>query len=194
MTSFSYRCHCRASVHTVSRRQTLMALLALGGASAFGGLVGCDDAAQSTKNVVPIEIGAATSCELDGMLLADYPGPKAQIHYVGKAEPAFFCDTIEMFRMVLVPEQIQAIQAIFVQDMGLADWDQPKGHWFDARTGFYVLGSQRRGSMGPTIASFRQEADAQKFVATYAGKVLPFTAIKADMVDLSGGALHDNRM
>ncbi len=48
--------------------------------------------------------------------------------------------------------------------------------------------------MGPTIASFSQEADATKFAAEYGGKVLRFADITPDMVDLSGGALHDTRM
>ena len=48
--------------------------------------------------------------------------------------------------------------------------------------------------MGPTIASFAQEADATKFAAEYGGKVLRFDAITKDMVDLSGAALHDTRM
>ena len=57
-----------------------------------------------------------------------------------------------------------------------------------------MLGSKRHGSMGPTIGSFAQEADAAKFAAEHGGKVLRFGDIKADMVDLSGGALHDTRM
>ena len=48
--------------------------------------------------------------------------------------------------------------------------------------------------MGPTIASFAQEADATKFAGEHGGKVLRFGDIKLDMVDLSGGALHDTRM
>ena len=48
--------------------------------------------------------------------------------------------------------------------------------------------------MGPTIGSFAQEADATKFAAEYGGKVLRFADIKADMVDLTGGALHDTKM
>ncbi len=33
--------------------------------------------------LVPTEIDPQTTCSLDGMLLADYPGPKAQIRYAG---------------------------------------------------------------------------------------------------------------
>jgi copper chaperone NosL len=144
--------------------------------------------------LVAVEIDAGTSCSLDGMLLADYPGPKAQIHYADRPEPDFFCDTVEMFGIYLKPEQVRPVKALYVQDMGKADWEQPRGAWIDARSAWYVLGSSRHGSMGPTIASFAQEADAQKFAGTHGGKVLPFDAITPDMAVLDGGALHDSKM
>ena len=128
------------------------------------------------------------------MLLSDYPGPKAQVHYAAQDKPSFFCDTVELFNVLLAGEQVRAARAIYVQDMGKADWDAPQGHWIDAKTAFFVLGSKRHGSMGPTIGSFAQEADATKFATEHGGKVLRFGDIKADMVDLSGGALHDTRM
>lgn len=157
-------------------------------------LAGCGDKAAEQQSLAPVEIDRSTSCELDGMLLADYPGPKAQIHYAGQEKPSFFCDTIELFNTLLAGEQVRAVRAVYVQDMGKADWNEPKGHWIDAKTAVYVLGSKRHGSMGPTIASFAQEADAAKFASEHGGKVLRFADIKLDMVDLSGGALHDTRM
>lgn len=156
-------------------------------------LLGCDQS-SSTKPLAPVEIDASTACELDGMLLADYPGPKAQIHYAGQETPTFFCDTVEMFHALLAPEQVKAIRAVYVQDMGKADWTQPRGNWIDAKSGFYVLGSKRHGSMGPTIASFAQELDAKKFAEQWGGKLLRYNEVKPDMVDLSGGALHDTKM
>ena len=176
---------------TLSRYTTVAAALLACLSAAL--LVGCEPAAPA-KPLAPVEIDARTSCELDGMLLADYPGPKAQIQFAGQAEPTFFCDTVELFNTLLAPEQVKKIDAVWVQDMGKANWDQPRGNWFDARTGLYVLGSKRHGSMGPTIASFSQEADAKKFVEQYGGKLLRFGEIKLGMVDLSGGALHDARM
>ena len=157
-------------------------------------LAGCGDKAAEQQSLAPVEIDRSTSCELDGMLLADYPGPKAQIHYAGQEKPSFFCDTIELFNTLLAGEQVRAVRAVYVQDMGKADWNEPKGHRIDAKTAVYVLGSKRHGSMGPTIASFAQEADAAKFAGEHGGKVLRFADIKLDMVDLSGGALHDTRM
>lgn len=157
-------------------------------------LGGCSDETAQQQSFAPAEITAATSCALDGMLLADYPGPKAQIHYADQAEPAFFCDTVELFNILLAGEQVRPVRAIYVQDMGEADWDAPKGHWIDAKTAFYVAGSKRQGSMGVTIASFSQQADAEKFTAEYGGKVLKYDDITLDMVDLRGGALHDASM
>lgn len=149
---------------------------------------------ETADAVVPLEISQGTSCALDGMLLADYPGPKAQIHYAGQAAPDFFCDTVEMFHLYLKPEQVRAVRGLFVQDMGKADWDQPRDHWIDAKTAFYVHGSKRHGSMGPTIASFALEKDAAKFAAEYGGKVYRFADVTPDMVVLDGGALHDSNM
>ena len=176
------------------RRHLLGGLAAITALGALGGLAGCGERGGSAQTLAPVEIDRSTSCELDGMLLSDYPGPKAQVHYAGQATPSFFCDTVELFNTLLAGEQVRAIKAVYVQDMGQAQWEQPVGHWIDAKTALYVLGSKRHGSMGPTIASFAQEADAVKFAAEYGGKVLRFADIKADMVDLSGGALHDTRM
>ncbi len=159
-----------------------------------GWLAGCSDAAGPAAGSGPREIEAGTSCSLDGMLLADYPGPKAQVHHAGQAAPDFFCDTVELFSTLLAGEQVRAVQAVYVQDMGRADWEQPRGHWIDARTAFYVQGSRRHGSMGPTIASFAQEGDARQFAQAHGGQVLRFAEVTPAMADLSGGAQHDTRM
>ncbi len=111
-----------------------------------------------------------------------------------RKHPVFFCDTVELFHTLLAPEQVRTIQSVFVQDMGKADWEQPHGNWINARTAIYVLGSKRHGSMGPTIASFASEPEAKKFAVQWGGKVVLYADIKADMVDLSGGALHDTKM
>lgn len=172
----------------LSRRRFLLAT------AAAGLLAACGNEGSRSSAIVPLEIDRSTSCALDGMILADYPGPKAQMHYAGRAEPDWFCDTIEMFSIYLTPEQARAITALFVQDMGKAEWDHPQGHWIDARTAFYVFGSKRLGGMGPTAASFASEADARAFAAEHGGKILRFDEVTPDMVVLDGGALHDQRM
>lgn len=168
-----------------SRRTTLLPVL-------FAALLlaACGEPA---KPAVPLEIAGDTACALDGMVLLDFPGPKAQIHY-DQGAPDFFCDTREMFSILLRPEQKKRIVAIYTQDMAKADWNHPESQWIDAKSAFYVVGSPRRGSMGPTVPSFAGEADARKFAEQYGGKVLPFAQVTLDMVDLSGGASHDERM
>ncbi|NMG69585.1 nitrous oxide reductase accessory protein NosL [Parazoarcus communis] len=172
----------------IDRRRFLLA------SAAAGLLAACGTGESGGKPAVAIEIDTSSSCALDGMLLADYPGPKAQIHYEGLAQPDWFCDTVEMFSIHLNPEQARRVTAMYVQDMGKADWERPRGHWIDARSAVYVQGSRRRGSMGPTMASFSTEADARAFAQAWGGKVLRFNEVTPDMVVLDGGALHDQRM
>lgn len=148
---------------------------------------------QSSAPPAPAELTRATACSLDGMQLMDYPGPKAQIHYV-QGPSDFFCDTVEMFSIYLRPEQQKKIRALYVQDMGRADWNNPKDNWIDARTAFYVQGSSKLGSMGPTFASFASEEQAGAFAAQHGGKVYRFAEITPDMAALDGGALHDHNM
>lgn len=143
--------------------------------------------------VVAQEPGPDTACALDGMILKDYPGPKAQIQYA-EGTPDFFCDLMELFTVVLVPEQKRRIAGMFVQDMGKADWDHPAGHWIDAKSAFYVVGGKKRGSMGPTFGSFSSEQDAAAFAKKEGGKVLPFDQIRPEMVNMAGGSAHDTTM
>jgi len=141
----------------------------------------------------PQEITRDTACSLDGMILADYPGPKGQIHY-DKGEPDFFCDTRELMSIYLRPEQKRRVVGIFTQDMGKAEWKNPQGQWIDARTAYFVLGSRMKGSMGPTLATFLRAEDAQSFVKANGGRVLRFDEITPEMVRLDGGVLKDERM
>lgn len=194
----SHRCSCRnhIAVDLCGTRRRLLGWSLLGvaaGATGLLGLSGCSDA-QDTSAVLPQDIARGTSCHLDGMLLADYPGPKAQLHHGGRGSPYFFCDTVELFNTLLAGEQVRAWRAAYVQDMGAADWESPQGHWIDAKGAFYVHGSSRHGSMGPTLASFGQQVQAQAFAREYGGKVLRFDQVTPEQVDLSGGAMHDMRM
>lgn len=159
-------------------------------AALLGLLAACGKAPQAVQ---PAEVTRETACSLDGMLLLDYPGPKAQIHYK-EGKPDFFCDTMEMFSIYLQPEQKKRIVAIFTQDMGKAAWDNPRENWIDAKTAYYVQGSKKLGSMGPTLASFARKEDAEAFAKQYGGKVLRFDEITLDMVSLTGGVIHDEKM
>ena len=177
--------------HTQTLRATLIAVtlaLSFAGSAVLGG---CSQ--NESVAVKPIEITRSTVSSIDGMILLDYPGPKGQIQYdQGSAD--FFCDTVEVFSIYLMPEQHKRIRGMFVQDMGKADWNNPTGDWIDAKTAFFVAGSKRLGAMGPTLASFSGEADARAFAAREGGKVYRFDQITPDMVALDGGVLKDKQM
>ena len=77
---------------TPTRRHLLLAACA----APLAALLACGKN-EATSALAPVAIDSATACDLDGMLLIDYPGPKAQVHYAGAATPVFFCDTVELF-------------------------------------------------------------------------------------------------
>ncbi len=199
MINKSYSCHCCNGPHESAgqrpsgRRLLLLGMLAL---ASIAPLAACSSGEGDAKSasIKPVDFTQSTSCALDGMYLADYPGPKGQIHFADAKEPSFYCDTTELLNTLIVPEVVRKVNAAFVQDMGKTDWDNPKGAWIDARTAIYVYGSKRRGSMGPTFASFSREEDAKKFVAQYGGTIVRMSDIKPEMVDLRGGTNTDDRM
>jgi copper chaperone NosL len=140
-----------------------------------------------------VDLAQDTTCSMDGMLIADFPGPKGQILY-DRGPPDVFCDTVELLSALLAPEQEKHVVAVYTQDMAQAAWDKPQGHWIDARAAYYVAGSRKTGSMGPTLGAFAKETDAQAFARDNGGKVLRFADIKPDMVTLDGSVLKDARM
>lgn len=141
--------------------------------------------------VAPADPTSDTTCAMDGMLVMDYPGPKGQIRYEdGSVE--YFCDTIELISVTLNPEQRRKVLGVFTQDMANTNWDHPQGHWINARQAFYVQGSHQRGSMGPTLATFANAADAQKFQSHYGGSLYRFDQLTPEMARLDGGVLNDH--
>ena len=178
------------AINTV-RRQGLFASFKCASALALLALLpACNRAVQQA---VALEPGSDTACVLDGMLLKDFPGPKGQIQYA-EGEPDFYCDLIELFTALLLPEQKRLPAAVFVQDMGKTDWDHPDANWIDAKTAIYVAGSRKRGSMGPTFGSFSSLQEAENFSQKEGGKTMRFEQITPDMVNLTGGVVNDTSM
>ena len=154
-------------------------------------LPGC---APSEGPATAQDFGDGTACALDGMLLAEYPGPKAQIHYQGEDKPQFLCDPVEMFSLLLRPEQVKKVRAVYVQYMEKTDWERPRGAWIDARSAFYVRDGKLMGAMGPTFASFARREAAEGFAKTHGGKVMAYAEVTPELADLSGGGSQDQRM
>ncbi|MDM5175678.1 nitrous oxide reductase accessory protein NosL [Massilia sp. DJPM01] len=156
--------------------------------AAAGLLAACSQQATTASAREP---APDTACALDGMVLLDFPGPKAQIQYAeGKAD--YYCDLMELFTVMLAPEHKRRIAGVFVQDMGKTSWDKPSGHWIAAKDALYVVGSKKQGSMGPTFGAFSDAAQADAFAKAEGGKVLPYGQITVAMLD-TGHAAGDMR-
>ena len=108
-----YTCSCRrrhaAAGDTCGERRQWLGLAALAAFGSLGALAGCGERAGEAQSLAPVEIDRSTSCELDGMLLSDYPGPKGQIRFANVAEVQWFCDTTELLSTLLAPEQVRTV-------------------------------------------------------------------------------------
>ncbi len=131
-------------------------------------------------------IEAADECHLCGMLISNFSGPKAELFQNGVNQQQSqkvhkFCSTRDMFSYYLDPENKRNVTTIFVHDMSKSPWDEPNDSYFiDAKSAWFVAGSEKTGAMGKTLASFSKQQDAEKFAATFGGQVLRF-----EQVDLS---------
>ena len=72
---------------------------------------------------------------------------------------------------------------MFVHDMSKMPWGSNSiddKHFIDAKTAWYVAGSEKMGAMGETLASFGLESDAQAFAKEFGGTVINFSDITYD--------------
>lgn len=125
-------------------------------------------------------------CHVCGMLIDGFPGPRGELYQANKMHK--FCSTRDMLSYYFDPENQHQVQSMFVHDMANSEWNKPDdNHLIDARSAYYVLGSDKEGAMGPTLASFAQQADADAFAQTYGGKVLAFAQLSAEGLQMHSG-------
>ncbi len=142
------------------------------------GLSACNGSGDSvSKKHGPVAIKPGEECHLCGMIISKFAGPKGEL-YNRSGHVEKFCSTRDMFSWYLQPENKNNTQEIYVHDMGRASWKKPNDKYLiPGRSAWYVVGSDMKGAMGPTLASFKQKADAQIFILRHGGKLLPFKAI-----------------
>jgi copper chaperone NosL len=133
-------------------------------------LTGCERK-QELAAAFPQSVTADTACAVDGMLLLNHPGPKAQIVH-SDGTRTFYCDVREALEARHDPEQGHTVAQVFVQPMDGRDWAARPDGWAELERLHLVLGSRRMGHMGPTVVPFRQRAAADAFSAAEGGRVL----------------------
>ncbi|MEK6673768.1 MAG: nitrous oxide reductase accessory protein NosL [Nitrospirota bacterium] len=129
----------------------------------------------------PVEFTREHSCNVCGMIIVDFPGSKAQVHYKNNRYDTF-CSTLDLFLFYHQPDRPANIKAIYVNDMGKADMEHPKGHWIDAETAFYVYGGDIMGPMGEALVPFSDIKAAEEYVKKHGGRIARFDEVKPEML------------
>jgi len=136
---------------------------------------------QAAQKAMAIE--SHEECHLCGMIIDGFPGPKGQLYERGEQESFKFCSTRDMFAYLLDPEHQHAIQTAYVHDMATTHWNNPDDEIFiDARKAWYVVGHNKKGAMGPTLASFADENVANAFAQQYGGHIIDFSGINQKLL------------
>lgn len=152
-------------------------------------LAGCGEAPDTERRLEPVAIEAGDECHVCGMLITRFPGPKGEAFVRHREQALKFCSTRDLFAWLLQPETAASVQAVYVHDMARAAWEAPgQEHLIPAESAWYVVGSRRRGAMGPTLASFAERADAEAFAAEHGGRVLAYKAVNLAVLELMSGA------
>ncbi|NMZ07982.1 NosL protein [Pseudomonas proteolytica] len=152
-------------------------------------LVGCDKPVAAGVGDGPVAFHPADECHVCGMVISEFPGPKGQVVEQGAAKK--FCSTAEMLGWWLQPENHHAQSKLYVHDMGRSHWDTPDdAHLIDAKTAYYVLGTGLKGAMGVVLASFAEQAVAQKVASDTGGRVLRFEEIDLALLQQPAGMSH----
>lgn len=149
-------------------------------------LTGCSKTEeQITAAPEPVIIQNGEECDLCGMYINRFDGPKGQVFERGGVPAKRFCSTRDMFAYALQPEHKHRIEHIYVHDVATAPWnEQDKAQYIDAKTALFVTGHKLNGAMGPALASFSKQADAEHFIKENGGKILTFDEIDIDTLSM----------
>jgi len=148
-------------------------------------LISCSDNAEQQQIIhKAVAMESTDECHLCGMLITRFDGPKGEVFRKEAAEQVFkFCSTRDMFSYYLDPENKRNVAQMLVHDMSKMPWGSDSiddKYFIDAKTAWYVAGSEKTGAMGKTLASFSKEADAKAFAKEFGGKAISFANINYD--------------
>lgn len=151
----------------------------------FTSLVSCSDNAKQQKVIhQAVAMESSDECHLCGMLITRFDGPKGEVFRKELGDQVFkFCSTRDMFSYYLDPENQRNVAQMLVHDMSKMPWGSDSiddKYFIDAKTAWYVAGSDKTGAMGKTLASFSQQKDAQAFADEFGGQVLSFKDVNFD--------------
>ncbi|MBN9696074.1 MAG: nitrous oxide reductase accessory protein NosL [Zoogloea sp.] len=161
-------------------RQLLAALLATT-------LIGLGMGSPLASDLSPREVQRNTRCPVCGMYPAMSPQWMAQVVFNDQSASSFD-SPVDLFRflnnMLAFDKRHKPadVGAVWVADYGTRAWT-------DARTAFYVTGSQARGPMNePNLPAFATRAAAEAHARTQGGRVLGYPEITRELLRSLGNA------
>jgi thiamine biosynthesis lipoprotein len=157
---------------------------AFGRALVLAFAVGCGPAVDEREAATPVELTGAEVCAVDGMILRDYDGPKAQILWKD-GRRTFYCEAREAFAEWTNRIEHKRIREFYVQDLADRPWGHYPGHWTRARDAVFVIESELLGAMGSSFVSFRDPAHAAAFSGKHGGRALRLEAITTEVFEAS---------
>jgi len=120
-------------------------------------LIACSDKTEQQQvlhQAVAMESG--DECHLCGMLITRFDGPKGEVFRKETGEQVFkFCSTRDMFSYYLDPENKRNVKQMLVHDMSKMPWGSDSindKYFIDAKSAWYVAGSEKTGAMGQAFA------------------------------------------
>lgn len=138
--------------------------------------------AATQHNAIPLT--REHVCALDGMILMDHAGPKAQIIWKD-GKRTFYCDVREAFTVWLDPIQQKRINQFFIQNFDSLEWGAHTGNWINAKAAYFVIDSRKRGAMGLSYVPFSKKSEAETFQKKEGGKVVTFDEMTATVLEES---------
>jgi nitrous oxide reductase accessory protein NosL len=129
----------------------------------------------------PIQVPARAKCPVCGMFVAKYPQWAAMIREPGGAE-YYFDGVKDLMKFHFDPTSFDGSRDLEGRtEIFVTDYYSLRA--IDARSAWYVVGSNVFGPMGNELVSFGAEKEAAAFLADHAGdQVLPFAGITRDLV------------
>ncbi|KFE36561.1 nitrous oxide reductase accessory protein NosL [Thioclava atlantica] len=170
-------------------RLLLIALLACG-------LAACKED-QTAAKPAPAALTDEALGHYCQMIVADHPGPKAQIHLRGYDYPIWFGQVSDAIAYLHDPERDGEVTAFYVTDMARAEsWAVPGDKaWTDADGAVFVIDSQRKGGMGmPEAVPFASRDGAEAFVAEAGGRIVALKDVPESYVHPDMGSETDSDM
>lgn len=125
--------------------------------------------------------GEKSTCPVCGMFVAKYPEWVAHIRYKD-GHIVFFDGAKDLFKYLLNPDKwAQGHSAAGIQEIAVTEYYDLKR--IDAKSAWFVTGSDVLGPMGHELVPFLSEADANAFLKDHSGKqILRFNDVNPELI------------